>query len=119
MVAVDNYYRYPERMGMNKIELGVSGINVAANVARFRGDMSYAELSRRLTTFGRPIAPLGLRHIEAGKRRVDVDDLAALAGALGISVLALMAVTEHDVRRLALGEGQSLGGIVHTGETGE
>jgi len=46
--------------------------------------MSYAELSRRLTEQGRPIAALGLRRIEAGERRVDADDLVALASVLEV-----------------------------------
>jgi hypothetical protein len=75
---------------MKKIDLGVFGLAVATNVRRYRGDTSYAELSRRLTEIGRPIPPLGLRHIEAGNRRVDVDDLVALGVALDIAPLALL-----------------------------
>lgn len=52
--------------------------------------MTYAELSRRLEAVCRPIPPLGLRRMEAGERRVDVDDLTALALVLGVSPLALM-----------------------------
>ncbi|MEU6184536.1 hypothetical protein [Nocardia sp. NPDC047038] len=38
----------------------------------------------------RPIPTLGLRHIEAMKRRVDADDLVALAVALGANPNALL-----------------------------
>jgi hypothetical protein len=75
---------------MKKIDLGVFGLAVATNVRRFRGDTSYAELSRRLEEVGRPIPPLGLRHLEAGNRRVDVDDLFALGMALDVAPLALL-----------------------------
>jgi transcriptional regulator with XRE-family HTH domain len=51
---------------------------------------SYAELSRRLERAGRRIAPLGVRQIEEGTRRVDVDELGALCQALGINVLELL-----------------------------
>ena len=56
------------------------------NVKRFREDqkLTYVELSDRLTGLGRPIPVLGLRRIERGERRVDVDDLMALADALQV-----------------------------------
>ena len=72
--------------------LGPTGRTVANKVAmlRARSGISYAELSRRLTKIGRPIAVLWLRRIEAGDRRVDSDDLLALAAALGVSPLTLL-----------------------------
>jgi transcriptional regulator with XRE-family HTH domain len=39
---------------------------------------------------GRHIPPLGIARIEAGTRRVDVDDLCALARALDVSIVRLM-----------------------------
>lgn len=56
--------------------------------------MVYAELSRKLAEMGREIPPLGLRRIETGERRVDVDDLVALALALDLSPLALLLPTD-------------------------
>ncbi|WP_200914757.1 helix-turn-helix domain-containing protein [Arthrobacter sp. Leaf234] len=70
--------------------LGATGREVMGNVKRARGEMTYAELSRRLADVGRPIPPLGLRRIEAGDRRVDVDDLMALALVLNVSPLSLL-----------------------------
>lgn len=70
--------------------LGATGREVMSNLKRARGEMAYAELSRRLATVGRPIPPLGLRRIEAGERRVDVDDLMALALVLNVSPLSLL-----------------------------
>jgi hypothetical protein len=85
---------------MRKIALGVFGLAVAANVRRFRGDTSYAELSRRLAEIGRPIPPLGLRHLEAGSRRIDVDDLVALALALDVTPIALLAPEDASPQEL-------------------
>lgn len=58
--------------------------------------LSYVDLSRRLDDVGRPIPPLGLRRIEAGDRRIDVDDLAALALALEVSPLAILLPNERS-----------------------
>jgi transcriptional regulator with XRE-family HTH domain len=78
-----------------KSDLGPIGENVKDAVKRFREDrrLSYAELSRKLTELGRDVPPLGLRRIESGARRVDADDLAALALALSVSPLALLLPT--------------------------
>jgi transcriptional regulator with XRE-family HTH domain len=50
---------------------------------RERKHLSLQDLSERLTKVGRPILPSGISKIEQGDRRVDVDDLVALADALG------------------------------------
>ena len=67
-----------------------TGEQVAANVKRLRGGMQYKELAARLSAIGRPIAELGLRKIEAGERKVDVDDLMAFAVVFGVSPLTLL-----------------------------
>lgn len=61
-----------------------TGEAVRENVRRLREgqNLTYAALSRRLDEIGRPIATLGLSRVEAGERRVDSDDLVALALAL-------------------------------------
>lgn len=69
---------------------GPTGKQVAANVARLRGGMQYKELAEKLTEVGRPIAPLGLRRIESGERKVDVDDLMAFAVVFDVSPLTLL-----------------------------
>lgn len=84
-------------MAGKKSDLGPIGDNVAKAVKWFRDDvrhLSYAELSRKLAERGREIPPLGLRRIESGDRRVDADDLIALALALGVSPLALLLSAE-------------------------
>ncbi len=56
--------------------------------------LSYAGLSRRLT--GHPIPELGLRRIEKGERRVDVDDLLALYLVLEITPVDLLVPKDAD-----------------------
>lgn len=77
-------------MADKKNPLGPTGEHVRANVARLRGRTQYKELAERLSALGRPIPPLGLRRIEAGERRVDADDLMALAVALGVPPNSLL-----------------------------
>jgi transcriptional regulator with XRE-family HTH domain len=71
-------------MGTRAIELGPAGHTVAKQIRRIRelDGLSLQELSERLEKIGRPIVPSGLSKIELGNRRVDVDDLVALAAAL-------------------------------------
>jgi transcriptional regulator with XRE-family HTH domain len=81
--------RMPDK---KRIDPGPIGTAVAANIEGLREsqNLSYAELSRRLTELGRPIAPLGLTRIRDHQRRVDVDDLVALALALDVSPVTLL-----------------------------
>lgn len=75
---------------------------VRENVRRLREEasFSYAELSRRLTAVGHPLAVLALRRIEDGERRVTVDDLTALAVVLGVNPDALLRPSAEDVVQL-------------------
>lgn len=79
-------------MGTRKVEQGEVGRRVAAQVRVFREarDLSLATLSGRLADYGRPILPSGLNKIEQGHRRVDVDDLVALAASLEITPSQLL-----------------------------
>ncbi len=76
----------------HKNTTGPVGDAVAANVTRIRDaqHLTYVDLSKRLTDIDRPIAVLGLRRIERGERRVDTDDLLALAVALGVHPVDLL-----------------------------
>jgi transcriptional regulator with XRE-family HTH domain len=64
---------------------GPAGERVIAAVKQLRESqgLTYKQLSERLDALGRPIPVLGLSRLEQGNRRVDVDDLVALAIALG------------------------------------
>jgi transcriptional regulator with XRE-family HTH domain len=74
------------------IEIGITGSNVADNVLRLRKvrGLTVRTLSARLTEGGRSIPPSGLTRIELRERRVDVDDLVALAAALEVEPSQLM-----------------------------
>lgn len=73
-------------------------MNVAANVKAHREDLrlSLQDLSARMGSVGRPILASGLSKIEQGDRRVDVDDLVALATALETTPARMLA-SESDV----------------------
>lgn len=75
-----------------KNPLGPVGEQVRANVERLREarGLTKKELADRTQELGRPVPPLGVSRIEAGARRVDADDLVALADALNVSPLDLL-----------------------------
>lgn len=75
-----------------KSEPGPTAVAVANSVKwhRERVGWGYARLSRELTKIGRDIPPLGLGRIESGTRRVDVDDLTALAVVFEVSPISLL-----------------------------
>lgn len=66
--------------------IGEAGQRIARNVKRLREqrNLTLVELSNRLYVAGRPIPITGLRRLERGERRVDVDDLIAIAGVLNV-----------------------------------
>jgi transcriptional regulator with XRE-family HTH domain len=82
-----------DQQGRRPNEIGPTGRQVAANIRRLRALRGYTvrELARRLTDdHGRPITAGGVTRIEAGQRRVDADDLMALAVALSVNPTALL-----------------------------
>jgi hypothetical protein len=88
--------------------IGPIGRNVIKNVEELRADrgLSLRGLSERLGAIGRPILPAVLHRFGQGKRRVDVDDLVALALALRVNPNALLLprhVAPDDVIELAPG----------------
>ncbi|MEU2584521.1 helix-turn-helix transcriptional regulator [Streptomyces avermitilis] len=72
--------------------------HVAANVLRFRTDrgLSTTRLSATLKELGHSIPATGITRIEKGERRVDSDDLVALALALNVSPVALLLPPTED-----------------------
>ncbi|WP_233515371.1 helix-turn-helix domain-containing protein [Marinitenerispora sediminis] len=89
-------------------ELGPTGQQVAANVRRFRRlrGLSTTELARRLTEVGRPTIAGAITRIEAGRRRVDADDLVALAQTLGVTPSALLLPPTAEGHTEVTGAGQ-------------
>lgn len=77
---------------LTKNPLGASGKAVAANVEHLRkaANMTFVGLSEELDRLDRPIPPLGLRKIVAETRRVDSDDLVALAVVFNVSPASLL-----------------------------
>jgi transcriptional regulator with XRE-family HTH domain len=75
---------------------------VAANLRRVRQErgLGYAELARRLAAIGRPIADTALLKTEKGDRKASVDDLMALAVALGTTPNRLL-LPAMDADRIA------------------
>ena len=86
-------------MATRRVEIGTTGETVRANVARVRNKLGFTlrDVADRLTDIGHPMAHNTVSEIERGARRVDVDDLMALAAALDASPAALlMPVGEKD-----------------------
>lgn len=66
--------------------IGEAGQRIARNLKRLREQqkLSLVEVSQRLADIGRPIPVPGVRRIEKCERRVDIDDLIALAAVLHV-----------------------------------
>ncbi|GAA2347363.1 helix-turn-helix transcriptional regulator [Dactylosporangium salmoneum] len=68
------------------IPIGDHGRRLAANIKRIREQqrISLVELSALVARHGRQIGRMALSRIESNERHVDLDDLVALAAALGV-----------------------------------
>jgi hypothetical protein len=80
-------------MATRKVQRDPTSERVARNIAELRkarGGLTLRDLNIRLREVGRPILPSGLHKIESGDRRVDVDDLVALAVALDVTPTRLL-----------------------------
>ncbi|MBA8975547.1 MULTISPECIES: helix-turn-helix domain-containing protein [Streptomyces] len=76
-------------------ERGPVGDQVAENLARLRRETT-AELAAAVTKLGVPMTASTITKIETQKRRITVDELVALAAALGVSPVTLMLPPEGD-----------------------
>ncbi|MEX3644331.1 helix-turn-helix domain-containing protein [Mycolicibacterium porcinum] len=92
----------PKKKAEPSARLGATGEAVRANIRRLRDaqGISAAELSRKLRGLERPIPLIGIQRIEAGTRRVDADDLVAIAVALGVSPTTLLMPVHDDDKTL-------------------
>jgi len=79
-------------MGTTKIEIGAAGRATAQNIRLLRRlkDRTLDDVSEQLAKIGRPMSKSILSQIENAKRRVDVDDLVALASVLDTSPETLL-----------------------------
>ena len=83
---------HSSNMGTRAVEKGAIAQAVAENVeaVRKRRGLTQQQLASRLAELGRPMQASAVAKVESGDRRVDVDDLAALAVALNVSVARLL-----------------------------
>lgn len=90
-----------------KKEPGPAARRVAGALRHFRraGDVTTAEVSRRLTALGQPVPETSVTKAEHVTRRVDVDDLVPLSLALGVTPNTLLM---PPVARLGTGERHQL-----------
>lgn len=74
------------------VEIGPTGERVAENLTRLRKirQLSQQDLAERVTALGRELRMSSVSKMEKRQRRVDVDDLVALALALDVHPTALL-----------------------------
>ncbi|MFE2559887.1 helix-turn-helix domain-containing protein [Streptomyces sp. NPDC059352] len=79
-------------MAARPLEIGPAGVHVGNAVARLREARSWDQeaLGERLADEGRPMSQPILSRVEAATRRVDADDLVAIAAAFGVPVAVLL-----------------------------
>lgn len=80
-------------------KIGPEGARFAASLhqQRVARDLTLRDIEERLAGIGRPIQVAALSKIERGQRRVDIDDLLALAEALEISPVVLLEAAKTPV----------------------
>jgi transcriptional regulator with XRE-family HTH domain len=102
--------RNVRNMGTKAVRKGPIAERVAETVRthRLRRRLSHRQLSARLAELGHPILPSGIAKIEDGSRRVDVDDLVALALALRVSMSRLLLPATDTGEPVALTEAMTL-----------
>lgn len=81
-----------QRTGRRAVEIGLAGRTVSRNLVRLRRlrGLTTRQLSAELARIGREIPATGITRIEKRERRVDVDDLTALASALNVTIQQLL-----------------------------
>ncbi|WP_369375360.1 helix-turn-helix domain-containing protein [Streptomyces sp. cg36] len=87
------------------LEIGPAGKAAAQAIERTRVACGYSQrqLATRVTALGRPMTFTALSRIERTVRRCDIDDLVAIAAALGTPPQTLLA--ELPVRPESVGVG--------------
>ncbi|UQA95883.1 helix-turn-helix domain-containing protein [Streptomyces halobius] len=79
-------------MSKRPVEIGYTGIQTAHNIESLRlaCGVSQRQLAALVAELGRPLSHTAISRIERIRRRCDVDDLATIAAAVGISPMALL-----------------------------
>ncbi|MFF7180148.1 helix-turn-helix domain-containing protein [Streptomyces sp. NPDC008121] len=102
-------------MAARPLEIGPAGVHVGQAVTRLREARGWDQetLGERLATRGRPMSQSVLSRVEAATRRVDVDDLVAIAAAFGVPVALLFPAAAASPAAGAAGvRGASTAGVV-------
>lgn len=94
-------------MASNAVVAGPTAKRVAANIERVRKarQLKQKDVSDALGAIGRPTLATVVSKIERGERRIDVDDVVALALALNVSPLTLLMPDEASGQPVKLTEG--------------
>ncbi|MFD5057422.1 helix-turn-helix domain-containing protein [Streptomyces sp. NPDC058394] len=89
-------------MAARAIQIGEAGGLVAGQITAQRQQRRWdqAQLAARVTEAGRTMSASVLGKIESGHRRVDVDDLVAIAAALDVPVAALLGSAADRAERV-------------------
>ncbi len=79
-------------MATRPVEIGPVGLHTARAIERLRlvRGLTQHQLAARCTTLGRPMSNTALSRTERAHRRCDIDDLVAIATALGVPPMALL-----------------------------
>ncbi|MFF7313391.1 helix-turn-helix domain-containing protein [Streptomyces sp. NPDC008137] len=79
-------------MATRTVEIGHAGHHTARAIEHLRlaHGLTQHQLAARCTALGRPMTNTALSRTERARRRCDVDDLVALATALGVAPMALL-----------------------------
>ncbi|MDX3760010.1 helix-turn-helix transcriptional regulator [Streptomyces sp. AK02-04a] len=74
------------------VEIGPAGLHAARAIEHLRlaRGLTQHQLAARCTALGRPMTNTALSRTERARPRCDIDDLVAIATALGISPAALL-----------------------------
>ncbi|MPY48794.1 helix-turn-helix domain-containing protein [Streptomyces acidicola] len=91
-------------MATRPVEIGPAGLHTARAIEHIRlaRGLTQRQLAARCTALGRPMTNTALSRTERAHRRCDIDDLVALATALGVPpttlLLPLTSVSSDDRR---------------------
>ncbi|SCD61393.1 helix-turn-helix domain-containing protein [Streptomyces sp. PpalLS-921] len=79
-------------MAARPLEIGEAGVYAGLAIARLREARGWDQqgLAERLSVAGRQVSQPIVSRMEAGTRRIDIDDLVTVADVLGVSVVALL-----------------------------
>ncbi|MFD4662465.1 helix-turn-helix domain-containing protein [Streptomyces halstedii] len=79
-------------MAARPLEIGEAGVYAGLAIARLREARGWDQqgLAERLSVAGRQVSQPIVSRMEAGTRRIDIDDLVTVADVLGVSVAALL-----------------------------